>query len=968
MKHHRLRIFALLAFVPGSLWAQEYSFRYFGVSEGLNNLAVRGIYQDRVGFIWASTENGVFRYDGERFEEFGLAQGLPAATGVALGEAPDGSLLAGGDFGLYLLKGNRFEMIPGNFKDISWAQGIQADGKGHTFVGAASGLMELSSSPRPGEFTVKAIPQAPGTSSPAAYGVLVDGNTVWYGCGLELCRMASGVTAVLGRESGLPDRACLTIKKDHDGNLWVRLRNGGVFELPVGQTRFRRPDTPVAPEGLGGVDAVDADGRILLPSPKGLMIGDAGGWQTVGQPAGLRGTVYSAFEDRQHSLWVGLAGRGLAQWRGYREWETYSTASGLGSDIVYEMLPRADGSLWVGTEGGLFRGVRRGSSMEWSKETKLGDSPVHSLQTGTNGDVWIGTEIRGIARMNPLTRGLQWYGERQGLFGKAAYTLRFDREQRLWAATESGLFMAQAPYRRFSRVMEVPSARIWAIAEGKDGAIWAGGGGGLYEYAAGRWRNFKQADGLSNLEVLSLGAGPDGAVWVGYRFGGGIDRVHSTAAGISVERGVERRGTGGIVYFLAFDANGRLWAGTERGVDMWDGSRWSHYDVSDGLAWDDCNLNAFAAEADGTVWIGTSGGLSRFKPRPRTTPDTPADVVFTRLAMGNTDVSGMSHPSFEAPSNSLSARYSVLNAPRQNAVVFRYRLLGASSAWIETAQRELQFAELAPGDYKLEVEAQDNEGLWTSQPAVFAFSILTAWYASWWLICICVLTPMSAAAGVLRWRMVSAQRRERELVCLVEEKTVDLRLANEELQRLSYTDSLTGLANRRIFDQVIVKECSRVVRMETMVSLLLLDVDHFKGLNDSQGHQRGDECLVLVAASLARMARRPIDLAVRYGGEEFALILPGANSKDAVRIAEAVRLAIAGLQLPYPASPLKPYLTVSLGVATAARGGWTTPEELIAAADRALYAAKRGGRNRTVAAVHDDLPVEPARTPQLKTA
>ena len=77
---------------------------------------------------------------------------------------------------------------------------------------------------------------------------------------------------------------------------------------------------------------------------------------------------------------------------------------------------------------------------------------------------------------------------------------------------------------------------------------------------------------------------------------------------------MQRPGSDGLVYFLNFDARGRLWAGTERGVDMWDGPRWSHYDISDGLAWDDCNLNAFAEEPDGTVWIGTSGGLSRFKP------------------------------------------------------------------------------------------------------------------------------------------------------------------------------------------------------------------------------------------------------------------------------------------------------------------------------------------------------------------
>src|ERR1019366_9981077 len=105
-------------------------------------------------------------------------------------------------------------------------------------------------------------------------------------------------------------------------------------------------------------------------------------------------------------------------------------------------------------------------------------------------------------------------------------------------------------------------------------------------------------------------------------------------------KAVQRTGTKGIVYFLEFDASGRLWVGTERGVDLWDGSHWSHYDSSDGLVWDDCNLNGFAAEADGTVWIGTSGGLSRFRPRARRPAEFSPKVVFTKLVMGRMDVSG----------------------------------------------------------------------------------------------------------------------------------------------------------------------------------------------------------------------------------------------------------------------------------------------------------------------------------------
>jgi len=524
--------------------------------------------------------------------------------------------------------------------------------------------------------------------------------------------------------------------------------------------------------------------------------------------------------------------------------------------------------------------------------------------------------------------------------------LRFDREQRLWAATEAGLFVARAPYQRFSRITELPSTRIWAIAEGTDGTIWAGGAGGLFGYSAGRWKNWTRADGLSNQEVLSLGAGADGTMWIGYRHGGGIDRIHPLPGGIAIEKAVQRPGSDGLVYFLEFDASGRLWVGTERGVDTWDGSRWSHYDARDGLAWDDCNLNGFAAEADGTVWIGTSGGLSRFKPRPHPALEAPPEAVFTKLVMGGTDVSGQRNPSFGIHSNSLLARYSAPNAPRENGVVFRYRLEGANSTWTETAQRELQFAKLAPGAYRLEIEARDSDGVWGGHRDEFPFEILPPWYWTWWFVGTCGLIPGLVILGVVRLRMLAAQRREQELQRIVKEKTADLRRVNEDLLRISSVDSLTGLANRRVFDQTLKMEGARLTRTGSAVSLLMIDIDHFKALNDSEGHQRGDEYLKLVGSELRRLAQRQIDLAARYGGEEFAVILPETGAAGAAQFAESVLLAIAGLELPHPASPVAPFLTVSVGVATATLEWHSSPDELVAAADQALYGAKRSGRNR----------------------
>ena len=948
------RVFVLLVLTSEVLCAQEYNFHNFGVTEGLNNLAVRQIYQDRVGFIWVSTENGIFRYDGERFEAFGPEQGIPSTSGAAFGDAPDGSLLVGGDFGLYQLSGNHFEKLPVVFKTVSWAQGIQSDGKGHTFIGTDSGLVELYSEPGHDGFAVRRFPQAPGTSGPGAYGVSVDGDILWYGCGEELCRVDRDRTTVFGRESGLPDRVLLRIQRDRDGNLWVRAQNAGVFVLPAGQTRFRRPDAPIPGSEMGLV-ATDADGRILIPSPDGLLIQEQKGWQKIDRSVGLRGVVYAAFEDRQHSLWIGLAGRGLVQWRGYLEWESYSPASGLASDIVYEILPRTDGSLWVATEGGLFRGTGRQSGISWKKVAGLVGFPVHSLQMAPGGDLWIGTETRGVARIHARTGSVQWFGQEQGLSGKAAYTLRFDREQRLWIATEAGLFVARAPYQKFSRITELPTTRFWAIAEGTDGTIWVGGAGGLFGYSAGRWKNWTRADGLSNQEVLSLGAGADGTMWIGYRHGGGIDRIHPQPVGIAIEKGVQRRGSDGLAYFLEFDASGRLWVGTERGVDMWDGSRWSHYDARDGLAWDDCNLNAFAEEADGTVWIGTSGGLSRFKPRPRT-PIAAPEVVFTKLVMGRTDVFGQRNPSLGIHSNALIARYAAPNAPHQNGIVFRYRLEGANSTWTETAQRDLQFAELTPGAYRLEIEARDSDGVWSGHRAEFPFEILTPWYWTWWFVGACGLIPVSVVLGFLRLRMLAAQRREQELQRIVEEKTADLRRVNEDLLRLSSVDSLTGLANRRVFDQTLNLECNRLKRTDSAVSLLMLDIDHFKALNDSEGHQRGDEYLKLVGSELKLLAKRQIDLAARYGGEEFAMILPETGAAGAAQFAELVLLAIAGLKLPHPASPVAPFLTVSVGVATATLEWHSSPEELIAAADQALYGAKRSGRNRVNVAQREAVP------------
>ncbi|MCQ4294428.1 diguanylate cyclase [Pseudomonas stutzeri] len=181
----------------------------------------------------------------------------------------------------------------------------------------------------------------------------------------------------------------------------------------------------------------------------------------------------------------------------------------------------------------------------------------------------------------------------------------------------------------------------------------------------------------------------------------------------------------------------------------------------------------------------------------------------------------------------------------------------------------------------------------------------------------------------------------------LEDARQGLEAANAELMRLSTTDSLTQLANRRRFDQLLDEEIRRARRSGSPLSLLLADIDHFKRVNDSYGHPFGDECLRQVAAVLAAHCQRAGDLAARYGGEEFVVLLPGLEAQQAVALAESIRCDIARLRLHHGDQPVA--LTISLGVA-ALTPSRSSPDDLLAAADAALYQAKNDGRNQVVQA------------------
>lgn len=175
---------------------------------------------------------------------------------------------------------------------------------------------------------------------------------------------------------------------------------------------------------------------------------------------------------------------------------------------------------------------------------------------------------------------------------------------------------------------------------------------------------------------------------------------------------------------------------------------------------------------------------------------------------------------------------------------------------------------------------------------------------------------------------------------------LELKHARDALERIARMDALTGIANRRAFDEVLSREWRRLARVNQSLGVIMIDVDHFKQFNDTYGHGQGDSCLQRLAHAAAAALQRPADLLARYGGEEFIALLPDTALPGALAVAEAIRAAVQDLKIPHAGSKAAPCVTVSLGVACGIPKGDQAAEGLVETADKQLYAAKSEGRNR----------------------
>jgi signal transduction histidine kinase/streptogramin lyase len=763
--------------------AQRAVYELFGADRGLANLSITAWAQDRHGYIWVGTERGLFRFDGTQFRRYGEQEGVPHELVMGLGVAPDGTLWVSTFGGLAWKRGAKFEP-PGNvmLNGPLTAQGV-AFAAGKVYLATRLGVAYGDWPPAGEGLKLSLLPVPGGRRERVAKALAVEPDgSVWWGCGQGLCRFDGRILRRFGAADGVPDDDYYSILIDRDRHVWARSRRH-LLGLAPGAGKFEAVDSRwVGPTLVGYAPiSADPDGRLLVGTTKGLAVHDRDGWSLLNANNGLPVSgVSGAWTDREGALWIGLSGAGLVRVPGYSEWTSYSQPDGLAGDIVTGLVQTPDGRIWLATTAGLSVGVKSGRGWHWTTVVTPGLAVLSSISLARDGSLLVTGNGPNVMRLNPGTG--QW--TRYGPIPGSAYSAVMDKLGRVWVAGERGLFRSDGLGRKLERLddslpaldSEGPRITFTGLAVGRGGdELWVSTYNGLLHYVDGHWKWLRTASGLRSKALMAPSVDREGRVWVGYRDVAGASRIEYSGGTYKVESvNVAKDLDADLVYTFHFPAGGEIWSLTSNGVQVLGKGQWIRLDRSDGLLWDECSEGAFLSAADGSYWIGTARGVSRFAPRSALRPVTPPRAVITEARWGGALMDPESKARTEVDARTAQIRFAVLEFRHAASNRFRYRVDGRD--WVETSDRSLNLEQLAAGPHSVEVKAGNSESGWGGGARIIEFHVSPRWYELWWIRVL--IAALSLGMVLLVWRM---RNRRLESARKALERAVELR--TEQLRR-----------------------------------------------------------------------------------------------------------------------------------------------------------------------------------------
>jgi diguanylate cyclase (GGDEF)-like protein len=982
------RILACLLVFSAALQAQQYVFRAFRQPEGLKNLAVNAITIDRHGFLWVATENGVYRFLGSGFERYGSDHGIAELDARDVISDPDGTIWVATARNLYRWDGGRFLPAGPDPIPIEGPRRVSIEDARHLLVVQRgrpfrlehdAGGKFVSILPLFPEPLLASMPDLTHLSSLNLVSEPGDRLRVWAGCGLSLCSWPAGrargpagphdgIVTEWGRSTGLAADTWSSVILDRAGTLWSA-GLARVAVLPAGAARFVDRSIPgSAPETLFAQAPLieDRGGRILVPSGEGIARWDGGGWRFVGPANGLGRAIriMGMTFDTAGDLWLASRGGGLYQWIGYADWEGWGDEQGLPSPSIWAIAPTTAGRVYVGTErGALWVDPRDGSSGSLSLQKRWPFGQISALGADSGGSWWAATGSGAILRIDPRTGRL----EQTAKLPPFIITAFEDSAGRIFFETSKGIYLSEAgaetqggkpgPTAGRSRAAphRVPAAdallgdstQVVAGCESPDGADWFAAERRLARFKNGQWTApvFEGMPGQSEA-FRAVSCARDGALWlVGAR--GGIWRLTPSGdrwKAWQLDLPPELR----TLNFLAIlvDRRGWVWLGTDLGLVAWNGQSWRHLTQESGLIWNDINQGILRESADGSLWIGTSGGLAHLLHPERVFDSVPLTVSVTGVWRGNADYSDARQITLPWAGPPLSFQVSAPEMRNRSELILKLRMAGLQPAWMEAQDGLAVYTRLAPGKYTFMAIAC-NPGLSAcSAPVNVDIRILPPWWRTNWFYALCSLAVLFLLAAAHRLYAGHLRARGRELETLVRDRTHELHVSREMLRMQATHDGLTGMLNRTAILRALSAEMDRAQRENRTVLVALADLDFFKQINDAHGHLAGDEALRWFAAAVGT-AIRAYDHAGRFGGEEFLLVLTEIPREAVEQRLASLHASISNLQVSARGTQFRVDCSMGATVFDPANGA-ASVESLLAIADQNLYAAKAAGRNRVV--------------------
>ncbi len=948
-----LLAFSIVVLRTGALNAQSFPARLYGQDDGLDNLSIGHLAQDEAGHLWIATENGLYRYDGARFQNYGRDQGLSDPRIFNLHIDHLGTVWVATPDGLFYLDGDQFQQVQfhGGRILLTVNSRLASTSRGELLVASMSGsFLSLERDSRDSSWVAAAYgDRHPSFHSPGPVSaVIVDHRDhLWFSSGKSVYGFAPAendtgkmLTQPLTVLDGVPPAYYDALLEQRNGRLWARSREFIVTWLPGDkQVRDVSAQLPGFDNTIYRGLIEDRMGGVLTPTAAGFATWKEGRWQETDDTS--QGAIEGAtglLSDREGNVWIGTPGKGILQLLGYGEWDNYSLAQGLTSQLIFGLAVDAKRRVWLGSPRGvdlLLPGARRPVASPLARERDA--NWVEQLLPDPEGGMWAGT-----------LRGHLYHIDRNDRIDLRAVVptdiqrIRLDAQGKLWVATLRALYHLECSLER--RVCDpikvdgpfsannIPGAMQFDA----QGDLWVAAISGLFVVRDGKTthipiRGFN--DGFSEIAIA-----PDHTFWLGGHTRGLLHVRVDGDAGTILDTHVYPELASDYVEFLAADRRGRVWAGTDHGVNVLFNDKTTLIDMQDGLIWNDSDWNGFFADSDGSVWIGTSGGVSHLLDPDAVLnrPPFKAEIELPRYGrLGSGD--RFLHPGSTTPwdRSPLVVGFTGPTFRDNRTLIYHYRMDGFDSQNIETHSTFARFQQLPPGSYTFVVVAEDRGHHVFSSPASFSFTLSPPWWRTRLFFAAATLAVLALLLFLWRWSNLALLRQRERLQRLVDERTV-------ELQQLAVTDSLTGLLNRGAIMTTFANEAIAARKRNAALCVAIVDLDHFKRINDTLGHLAGDEVLREAARRLAS-AVRASDFVGRYGGEEFLIIFRDVEKEFGRERCEAIRKTVCESPIRFGRHELS--ITTSIGVAWT-RGDIEVEDALVALADRALYAAKEKGRNR----------------------